>query len=391
MTSQPNYPYPTLDLGPLEPLLEDSAVMEIMVNNYETIYVERHGRIEKVDAQFRSEDHLLSIIRMILEPMGLRADESSPIVDGRLPDGSRVHVVLYPIAINGHNLTIRKFLVNPLTIDELIGYQSLTPEIADFLKACVIGRMNILVSGGTGSGKTTILNTLANFIPDDERIIILEDSASLQLKQPHCIILETRPANIEGRGEVNLRQLVQSAMKMHADRIVINEVNSGEVADILEAMNTGFDGSMFAIHANSPRDAFTRLEVMATMSGLSLTLLAIRERIATGIDVVVQQMRLPDGRRKIVSVSEVTGMQGDMIVVRDIFRFVQTGRGDEGISGYFAPTGQIPSFMNRLADMGINLPMQMFTAPYGTPPVPPVPPEPPVPPVPPVPPIPPQK
>lgn len=239
MNTPSDYPYPTLDLGPLNPLLDDSEITEIMINNYETIYIDRRGVIEKVDARFRDEDHVLEIIRLILEPLGLRADESSPIVDGRLPDGSRVHVVLYPIAITGHSLTIRKFLTRPLAIEDLIGFGSLTADMADFMRACVRGRLNILVSGGTGSGKTTILNVLANFIPDDERIIILENAVSLQLNQPHRIILETRPANLEGRGEINLRQLTQSAMKMRPDRIVINEVNSAEVADVLEAINTG--------------------------------------------------------------------------------------------------------------------------------------------------------
>ncbi|MBZ0277052.1 MAG: CpaF family protein, partial [Anaerolineae bacterium] len=357
--------YSSLNLGPLEPLLQDSAITEIMVNNYETIYVERHGVIEKVDAAFRDDDHLLDVIRQIITPLGLTADVSSPIVDSRLPDGSRVHVALYPIAITGHTLTIRKMITRPLTLDELIGYQSFTAEMADFLRACIEGRLNILVSGGTGSGKTTVLNVLANMIPADERIIVLEDAARLQLDQPHRITLETRPENPDGREGITLRQLVQAAMKMRPDRIVINEVNGAEVSDVLEALNTGYDGSMFTIHANSARDAFSRLEVMATMGNPSMPLLAVRERIANGLNLVVQQMRLPDGRRRVVSITEVTGMQGDTIMTQDIFEFVQTGRDDREITGYFRPTGRVPLFMQRMAAMGIELPITMFASSYG--------------------------
>ena len=350
-----------LGLGPIEPLLKDDTVTEVMVNRYNQVYVERNGLLVLTDVHFRDDIHVMHIIEKIVSPLGRRIDESSPMVDARLPDGSRVNAIIPPLALTGPALTIRKFSRDPFKINDLVDMDTLTQEMADLLKACVEGKLNIVISGGTGSGKTTTLNVLSSFIPADERIVTIEDAAELQLRQEHIVTLEARPANIEGRGAVTIRDLVRNSLRMRPDRIVVGEVRSGEALDMLQAMNTGHEGSMTTGHANSPRDMVSRMETMVLMAGMDLPVRAIREQISSAIDLVVQQSRLRDGSRKITHLTEVQGMEGDVITMQDIFVFDQTGRDANGkIIGRFKPTGIRPKFVEKLLANGIKLPAELF-------------------------------
>lgn len=349
------------ELGPITPLLRDSTISEIMVNGPYQVYVERNGILEKTDIQFRDDAHVLRIIEKIVAPLGRRIDESSPMVDARLADGSRVNAIIPPLALNGPTLTIRKFSSDPFQVADLIRFGTLTPEMAKFLESCVKGRLNIIVSGGTGSGKTTTLGVLSSFIPDNERIITIEDAAELQLRQEHWVRLETRPPNIEGRGEVTMRDLVRNALRMRPERIIVGEVRGGEALDMLQAMNTGHDGSLTTGHANSPRDMLSRLETMVLMAGMDLPVRAIREQIASALDLIVHQSRLRDGSRKITHITEVMGMEGDTIVLQDIFVFEQTGVETGGrVIGSFRSTGIRPKFLSKIHAAGIMLPDEIF-------------------------------
>ncbi len=349
-----------LGFGPLEVLLADETVTEIMVNGPKNIFVERKGNITRANIAFEDDEHVLRILDRIVAPLGRRVDESSPLVDARLPDGSRVNAVIRPISLVGPTITIRKFFKKPLTTDDLIRLGSITKEIVEFMRACIIGRLNIIVSGGTGSGKTTLLNVLSSFIPNDERIVTIENAAELQLRQEHVVTLESRPANIEGRGAVSIQDLVVNSLRMRPDRIIVGECRSGEALDMLQAMNTGHDGSMTTAHSNSPRDTISRLEVMCLMAGMDLPVRAIREQIASALDVVVHQERLRDGSRKVVKVTEVQGMEGDMITMSDIFEFEQTGVEGGKIVGRIRPTGIRPKFTDRIEAAGIYLPPSVF-------------------------------
>ncbi len=349
-----------IGLGPLEPLLRDESVTEIMVNGPRQIFIERSGKIELTNVVFQNDDHVMRIIDRIIAPIGRRVDESSPMVDARLTDGSRVNAIIPPLSLIGPVITIRKFSASPFTVDDLIGFGTATPEMFDFLKACVEARLNCFVSGGTGSGKTTTLNVLSSFIPADERIVTIEDAAELQLRQEHVVTLESRPPNIEGRGAIPIRELVRNALRMRPDRIIVGEVRSGEALDMLQAMNTGHDGSMSTGHANSPRDMLSRLETMVLMAGVDLPLRAIREQVASAVDLIVQQSRLKDGTRRIVNITEVQGMEGDMIVMQDVFAFEQTGYIDGKIQGRLKPTGIRPKFVEKFEAMGIHLPSGLF-------------------------------
>jgi len=351
-----------LGFGPLEPLLADENVSEIMVNGPEKVFVERKGKLSKTNIIFENNEHVMKVIDRIVSPLGRRVDESSPYVDARLPDGSRVNAIIPPLALNGPTLTIRKFEKDPLTIDDLIRFGSLSPEVAEFLKACVMARLNMVVSGGTGSGKTTLLNVLSSFIPNDERIITVENAAELQLRQEHVVTLESRPPNIEGKGEVTIRDLVINTLRMRPDRIVVGECRAGETLDMLQAMNTGHDGSLTTAHANSPRDVLSRLETMCLMAGMDLPVRAIREQVAAAVDLIVQQARLRDGTRKVTSVTEVQGMEGDVIVMSDIFVFEQQGIENGKIIGRLKPTGIRPKFSERIEVAGITLPANIFGA-----------------------------
>ncbi|MFL5735554.1 MAG: CpaF family protein [Chloroflexia bacterium] len=349
-----------LGFGPIEPLLKDNSINEIMVNGPKMVYIERHGRLEKTNVQFQNDEHVMRVIDRIVAPLGRRIDESSPYVDARLPDGSRVNAVIPPLAIKGPTITIRKFSKDPFTVDDLIRFGTFTPEMATFIKACVEARLNIVVSGGTGSGKTTTLNVLSGFIPDDERIITVENAAELQLRQDHVVTLESRPANIEGRGEITIRDLVINCLRMRPDRIVVGEVRGGEALDMLQAMNTGHDGSLTTAHANSPRDCLARLETMVLMAGMELPVKAIREQVSSAIDLIVQQERLKDGSRKITTITEVQGMEGDIIVMQDIFVFEQTGVEGGKIVGRMKPTGIRPKFIEKFETSNIYLPPNIF-------------------------------
>lgn len=351
-----------LGFGPLETLLADEHVSEIMVNGPEKVFVERKGKISKTSILFENNEHVMKVIDRIVSPLGRRVDESSPYVDARLPDGSRVNAIIPPLALNGPTLTIRKFEKDPLTIDDLIRFGSVSPEVAEFMKACVMARLNMVVSGGTGSGKTTLLNVLSSFIPNDERIITVENAAELQLRQEHVVTLESRPANIEGKGEVTIRDLVINTLRMRPDRVVVGECRGGETLDMLQAMNTGHDGSLTTAHANSPRDMLSRLETMCLMAGMDLPVRAIREQVASAIDLIIQQSRMRDGSRKIVSVTEVQGMEGDVIVMSDIFSFEQQGIENGKIIGRLKPTGIRPKFYERIEAAGITLPPNIFGA-----------------------------
>ena len=351
-----------LGYGPIEPLLNDDSVSEIMVNGPKQVYAERSGRLELTDVQFQDDDHVMRVIDRIVSPLGRRIDESSPMVDARLPDGSRINAIIPPISLVGPVLTIRKFARDPLTTDDLVRYGTMSQEMVVFLEACVTARLNIVVSGGTGSGKTTTLNVLSSFIPDDERIVTIENAAELQLRQDHVVTLESRPANIEGRGEVTIRDLVINSLRMRPERIVVGECRGGEALDMLQAMNTGHDGSMTTAHANTPRDCLSRLETMVLMAGVDLPVRAIREQIAAAVDVIVQQSRMKDGSRRIVNVTEVQGMEGDVIVMQDIFTFEQTGIENGKIVGKLKPTGIRPKFMSRFEAHNIFLPPNVFGA-----------------------------
>lgn len=353
-----------LGYGPIEPLLKDDTVTEIMVNGPKQVWVERGGKLEKTSIQFDDDEHVMRIIDRIVSPLGRRIDESSPMVDARLPDGSRINAVIPPISLVGPCLTIRKFSRDPLTVDDLIRFGTMTPEIAQFLKACVEVRLNIVVSGGTGSGKTTLLNVLSSFIPGDERIVTIENAAELQLRQEHVVTLESRPPNIEGKGEVTIRDLVINALRMRPDRIVVGECRGGEALDMLQAMNTGHDGSMTTIHSNSPRDTLHRLETMVLMAGMDLPVRAVREQIASALDLIIHMARLKDGSRKIVAITEVQGMEGDVIVLQDIFVFEQTGYENGKVIGRIKPTGVRPKFVEKFEVGNIYLSPTIFGVSY---------------------------
>lgn len=350
-----------LGLGPIEPLLKDSSVTEVMVNGPDSIYIERKCRLQKTDVRFRNTEHLMHIIDRIVTAVGRRVDESSPMVDARLADGSRVNVIIPPLSLTGPCVTIRKFSKDVLTVDKMIEFGSFDQRMAEFLEDCVKGRLNIVVSGGTGSGKTTLFNVLSSYVPATERIVTLEDSAELQLKQDHVVTLETRPPNIEGEGEVTMRDLVRNALRMRPDRIIVGECRTGEALDVLQAMNTGHDGSMTTAHANSARDALSRLETMVLMSGMELPLRAIRSQIASAVDIIVQIARLRDGSRKIINIAEVTGMEGDIITLQDLFRFENHGLDSDGrITGEFLTSGLRPMCTEKLAMNGVVLPPDLF-------------------------------
>jgi pilus assembly protein CpaF len=349
-----------LGFGPLQPLLEDETITEIMVNGPKNVYIERKGKLHRVPVTFENNDHVMRIIDRIVAPLGRRIDESSPYVDARLQDGSRVNAVIPPISLVGPTLTIRKFSKNPITVDQLIQFGSITPEAIQFLKACVEARLNILISGGTGSGKTTLLNVMSGFIPGDERIITIENAAELQLRQEHVVTLESRPPNIEGRGEITIRDLVINSLRMRPERIIVGECRGGETLDMLQAMNTGHDGSMTTAHANSPRDALARVETMCLMAGMDLPMRAIREQTANAIDLICHQERMRDGTRKVTHITEISGMEGDVITMTDIFVFEQTGTENGKIIGRLRPTGLRPKFMDKIEAAGINLPPSIF-------------------------------
>jgi pilus assembly protein CpaF len=353
-----------LGLGPLEPLLRDETITEVMVNGPQQVYIEREGRLEMTNVTFQNDEHVMKIIQRIIAPIGRRIDESSPMVDARLADGSRVNCIIPPLSLVGPVLTIRKFAATPFTVEDLIRFGTATPDMFEFLEACVKARLNIFVSGGTGSGKTTMLNILSSFIPDDERIVTIEDAAELQLRQEHVVTLEARPSNIEGKGAVPIRELVKNALRMRPDRIVVGECRSAEALDMLQAMNTGHDGSMSTGHANTPRDMLSRLETMVLMAGMDLPLKAIREQIASAVDLIVHQNRLKDGTRKIVNITEVQGMEGDVIVMQDIFVFEQTAVVEGKIEGRLRPTGIRPKFVEKFEVAGIHLPPNVFGSPF---------------------------
>jgi pilus assembly protein CpaF len=351
-----------MGLGPLEPFIRDPEVTEILVNNHETIYVERGGKLYWTGARFVDDDQLRRSIEKIVARVGRRIDEASPYVDARLPDGSRVNAVIPPVSIDGPALTIRKFATDPYEVDDLVSFGTLSPSVATFLETCVRGRCNVLVSGGTGAGKTTTLNVLSSFIPEDERIITIEDAAELRLLQPHVVRMEFRPANIEGKGEVTIRDLVRNALRMRPDRIVVGEVRGAEAVDMLQAMNTGHDGSISTIHANSPRDVLSRLETMCLMSGIELTIRAVREQISSAVDLLIHQVRLKDGTRRVTHITEVVGMEGDVITLQDIFLFdFRAGIDENGrFRGSLLPTGLRPHFMTKLEDHGVTVPASVF-------------------------------
>ncbi len=349
-----------LGLGPLEPLLADDGITEVMVNGPEDIYIERDGKIRKTKAVFESEEHLMRIIERIVAPLGRRIDESSPMVDARLPDGSRVNAVIPPISLVGPTVTIRKFSADPLTVDQLIQFGSVTPEAMELLTACVRAKLNIIISGGTGSGKTTFLNVLSGYIPVDERIVTIENAAELQMRQEHVVTLESRPPNIEGKGEVTIQDLVINSLRMRPDRIIVGECRGPEAFDMLQAMNTGHEGSMTTIHANNTRDALGRLENMILMAGMELPHRAIREQIAAALDVIIQLDRMRDGTRKVVTISEIQGMEGDVVTMSDVFKFERAGYENGRVIGKLRPTGLRPKFMEKIEAEDIRVPPSIF-------------------------------
>jgi pilus assembly protein CpaF len=352
-----------LGYGPLQPLLKDPEVSEVMVNGPKKVYVEKKGHLERSSVVFDDDNHVLQIIDRIILPLGRRVDADSPTVDARLPDGSRVNAVIPPVAIDGPSITIRKFSKEKLGINALVDFGSITENMAEFLRACVLAHLNIIISGGTGSGKTTLLNVLSGFIPEDERIITIEDAAELQLQQDHVLRMETKPANVDGRGAVTIRDLVRNSLRMRPDRIVVGEVRGGEALDMLQAMNTGHDGSLTTLHSNSPRDAIARLETLVLMAGMDLPLKVVRQQIASAIDVIVQQTRLRDGSRKVTAITEVAGMEGDTVVLTDIFKFEQTGVTTDGkVMGDLKPSGIRPLFSPRLEAAGLKLGPEVFGA-----------------------------
>jgi pilus assembly protein CpaF len=351
----------TFGFGPLEVLLKDPTISDILINGPKKIYVERRGKMEKSDVTFRDNDHLMQIIDRIVSKVGRRVDETSPMVDARLPDGSRVNAIIPPLALDGATVSIRRFGANPLKLEDLLNYKAFTPEMAMLMEACIKARLNILISGGTGCGKTTLLNTLSAFIPHEERIVTIEDAAELQLQQDHIVRLETRPPNIEGKGAITTRDLVRNALRMRPERIIIGECRGGESLDMLQAMNTGHAGSMTTLHANTPRDAQARLETMIMMAGMDLPIKAMRQQISSAVDLIIQANRLQGGPRKITSITEVMNMEQDMIIMQDIFRFKQLGIDQNGrCYGQFEATGVRPSFVNRLESSGIKLPSNLF-------------------------------
>ncbi|MFA9445202.1 CpaF family protein [Egicoccus sp. AB-alg6-2] len=356
-----------LGYGPLQPFLDDETVTEVMVNGASAIYVERAGRLTRTDARFVTEDHLRRIIERIVSQVGRRIDESSPMVDARLPDGSRVNAIVPPLSVDGPSLTIRKFAKDPFQVDDLISFGTMTAPLAQLMDACVRGRLNILVSGGTGTGKTTLLNVLSSFIPEDERIVTIEDAVELQLHQDHVVRLESRPPNIEGKGQIAIRDLVRNALRMRPDRIIVGETRGGEALDMLQAMNTGHDGSLSTVHANSPRDAIARLETMVLMAGVDLPVRAIREQVASAVDLIVQITRLRDGSRRITHVTEVHGMEGQIVTLQDVFVFdYDAGMDADGrFRGQQRPTGIRPRFTETLEQSGIQIPPIVFGAPIG--------------------------
>jgi pilus assembly protein CpaF len=350
-------------LGPLEPLLADKTISDILVNGWRSVYIERRGKLEKVDVTFRNDAHLLQIIDRIVSRIGRRVDEASPMVDARLLDGSRVNAIIPPLALDGPVLSIRRFGADPLQIKDLLEVNALTSQLVQMLEACVRSRLNVVISGGTGAGKTTMMNCLSSFIPHSERLVTIEDSAELLLQQPHVVRLETRPPNIEGRGEITQRSLLRNALRMRPDRIIVGEVRGEEAVDMLQAMNTGHDGGMTTIHANSPRDALSRLETMIAMANLRISDKAMRQQISSAINLVVQVSRLGDGSRKVMTVSEIVGMEGEVITMQDIYKFVRTGVGPKGeVQGAFRPTGIRPRFSERLEQYGFKLPPNLFDA-----------------------------
>ena len=350
-----------LGLGPLEPLLADTSINDILVNGHKQVFVERSGRLEVTSVRFKDDAHLMKIIEKIVSRVGRRIDESVPMVDARLADGSRVNAIIPPLAIDGPSLSIRKFSKDPLQLYHLIEKRSLTPEIGDLLKAIVQGRLNVLISGGTGTGKTTLLNIMSGFIPNNERIVTIEDAAELQLRQDHVVRLETRPANIEGKGEIAQRELVKNALRMRPDRIILGEVRGAESLDMLQAMNTGHDGSLTTVHANSSRDALTRIETLVSMAGLNLGTKAMRHYVSSALDVIIQIARLSDGTRKLISLQEVVGMEGDLITLQELFVFQQTGLDENRtVKGRFKATGIRPKFYERIAAKGVTLPAELF-------------------------------
>lgn len=352
-----------LGYGPIQPLLEDPDITEIMVNGCRQVYIEKEGKLIKTNITFENDDHVLRIIDRVILPLGRRVDPDSPTVDARLPDGSRVNAVIPPVAIDGPSITIRKFSTDRLGLNELIRLKSITEPMVEFLRACVVSRLNIIISGGTGSGKTTLLNILSSLIPEGERIVTIEDAAELQLRQEHIVRMETKPAGVDGRGLVTTRDLVRNALRMRPDRIIVGEVRGGEALDMLQAMNTGHDGSLTTLHSNSPRDALSRLETMTLMSGMEIPIRVIREQVASAIDVIIQISRLRDGTRKVTGITEVAGMEGDTIVLTDIFKFEQTGITEDGeVLGELKPTGIRPLFTGRLAAAGFVLKPEVFGA-----------------------------
>ena len=350
-----------LGLGPIESLLKDPSITEIMVNGPKKVFIERMGKLQLSGVQFHDDAHVMNIIERILSPIGRHIDESTPLVDARLKDGSRVNIIIPPLALCGPCITIRKFAQKALSVENLISFGTLDRKMADFIRACIQARINILVSGGTGSGKTTTLNVLSSFIPENERIVTIEDAAELKLQQTHVVTLESRPANIEGSGQITIRDLVKNALRMRPDRIIVGEVRSGEALDMLQAMNTGHDGSLTTAHANTPRDALSRLETMVLMAGFEMPVRAIREQISSAIELILQQSRLKDGSRKITYITEVQHMEGDVITTQDLFRFEQTGMDADGkLTGHFVSTGMQPSFMEKFQTKGVELPDDFF-------------------------------
>jgi len=351
----------TFGLGPLEPLMRDPEVSDILINGPKTIYIERRGRLSKTSAAFHDQNHVLRVIQRIVAKTGRRVDETCPMVDARLPDGSRLNAIIHPLALEGPLVSIRRFGARPLLVDDLVRNKSLTPVMVKFLAACVQGRISILISGGTGSGKTTLMNALSVYIPGDERVATIEDAAELQLQQPHVVRMETRPTNVEGEGEVSTRDLVRNALRMRPDRIIVGECRGAEALDMLQAMNTGHEGSLTTIHANSPRDALSRLEMMIGMTGFDLPVWVIRRQVASAINLVIQVARLLGGVRKVIKISEITGMEGDTLLMHDLFEFKQTGIDENRIAeGYFSSTGIRPDCLNRLEASGVPLPVEMF-------------------------------
>jgi len=349
--------------GPIQPLLDDPQISEVMVNGPQKVYVEKKGKVTKTDVTFDNDEHVLKIIEKIILPLGRRIDADNPTVDARLPDGSRVNAVIGPVAIDGPSITIRKFRKERFTVEDLIAFDSITQNMADFLRACVASRLSIVVSGGTGSGKTTLLNVLSGFIPEDERIVTIEDAAELQLQQDHVVRMETKNRNTDGVGEVTVRDLVRNSLRMRPDRIVVGECRGGEALDMLQAMNTGHDGSLTTVHSNSPRDAISRLEILVMMAGMDLPVKVIRQQIASAVDVIVQQSRMKDGSRKVTAITEVVGMEGDTVVLTDIFKYEQTGLSAEGkIEGGTKPTGMRPLFNTRLEAAGFKMRPETYGA-----------------------------